>query len=661
MRVNKYFIRILILSVLSVVVFSCANMASPSGGDYDFDPPVVVKSTPAPNQLHVKNGKVEIIFDELVQIEKPMEKVIITPPQQTFPVIRAQSNKVIVDLKDTLKANTTYTIDFTDAIADNNEKNVLENFAISFSTGDFVDTLSISGRVLAADNLEPVSGMYVGIHSDLSDTAFTKLPFLRISRTNDLGTFTIKGVAPGKYKIYALNDLNRDYKYDNPSESIAFLETVLIPSTQEATRQDSIHNDITKKDTLVTVNYTRFLPDDIVLRSFTSDFKRQYLQKSERITDDAFSIFFGAPTEMPKIEPLNIKEDINSWSILEKTAGNDTLKYWITKPDIAQLDTISLKISYYKTDTLNIPQMTTDTLTLINRNRKAQLKQAEKKEAENKKKKNKKQEEDITYLSLNTDIGAAMDVYKKINLEFDYPILDLTKEQLRLQHKEDSIYTDLSFVLIQDTLNPRKYTVDYKWKDGDEYKFSVDSASIHAYNGLWNDKLDVPFKVKTYDQYGNLYINIHSLPENTFAFVELLDKSDKPVRQATVKDGGVLFMNLNPGTYYARITLDSNNMGKWQTGDFAKKRQPDLVYYYNKSFDIKANWDIEEDWNITELPLEKQKPLEITKNKPKDKDDKKRQMERRDAQQEKTRKQQEQKNRTTTSTGTYSSQTTLSN
>ena len=645
MRVNKYFIRILLFGFLSILAYSCANMASPSGGDYDFDPPVVVKSTPTPNQLHVKNGKIEIVFDELVQIEKPMEKIIITPPQQTFPVIRAQSNRVIVELKDTLKANTTYTIDFTDAIADNNEKNVLENFAISFSTGDVVDTLAISGKVLAAENLEPVSGMYVGIHSNLSDTAFTTLPFLRISRTNDLGAFTIKGVAPGEYKIYALNDLNRDYKYDNPSEAIAFLETVIVPSSAPATRQDSVFNKLFNKDTLVTVNYTRFLPDDIVLRSFTSNFKRQYLQKHERVTDDAISLYFGAPTEMPKIEPLNIKEGIDSWSILERSEGNDTLKFWITKPDIAQLDTISMKVSYYKTDSLNMPQMTVDTLSFINRNRKAQIKAAEKKAADNKKKKDKKKEEDITYLSINTDVAGAMDVYKKITIDFDYPILDLSKDQIHLQHKQDTLFTDIDYVLIQDSLNPRKYTIDYKWKEGNEYILVADSGSIHSYNGLWNDKLNVPFKVKTYDQYGNLFINLHSIPEGTPAFVQLLDKSDNPVRQAAVKDGGALFMNLNPGAYYARIILDKDGEGVWKTGEYKDGRQPDMVYYYSKSFDIKANWDVEEDWDIMELPIDKQKPLDITKNKPKGKDDKKRQMERRDAQREKSKKQQEQNNK----------------
>lgn len=613
-------------------------MASPSGGDYDFDPPKVVKSTPTPNQMQVKNGKVEIIFDELVQIEKPMEKVIITPPQKNFPIIRAQNNKVIVELKDTLLPNTTYTIDFTDAIADNNEKNPLENFALSFSTGDIVDSLAVSGKVLSADNLEPIPNMYVGIHSDLSDTAFTKKPFLRISRTNELGQFTIKGIAEGEYKIYALNDLNRDYKYDNPGEAIAFQKTLVIPRTEPATRQDSIYSEKLKKDTLVEVNYTRYLPDDIILRSFTSAFKRQYLQKHERLTDDALSIYFGAATPMPKIEALNIKEDITEWSILERSIGNDTLKYWITNPYIVEVDTLNLKVSYFKTDSLNIPQMTTDTLSFINRNKKSQQK-AKEKEKDNKKKK----KEETVFLTITSDINQAMDIYKDIKVQFDYPVIDLDKKKINIQQMVDSVYQNISYELKRDSLNPRQYAISHRWKPGEKYRLAIDSASIHSYNGLWNDKLETPFKVKTIDQYGNLYINIQSLPEGMPAFVELLDKSDKPIKYAEVKDKGALFMNLDPGTYYARIVLDTNGNGKWDTGEYNEGLEPEMVYYYPKNFEIKANWDIEEDWNINELPLDKQKPLDITKNKPKEQESRKRMMERRDAQRDKAREDQERK------------------
>lgn len=628
--VTKNMIRNILLTGSGIIVLSCASIGSPSGGDYDFDPPKILSSTPTPNQTFVKSGKVQILFDELVQIEKPMEKVIVTPPQRNFPVIRAQNNKVIVELKDTLIANTTYTIDFTDAIVDNNEKNALENFALSFSTGEVVDTLSISGKVLSADNLEPVSGIYVGIHSNLSDTAFTKLPFNRISRTNELGKFSIKGIAPGEYKVYALDDVNRDYKYDNPGEAIAFLDKVIVPSVEAAVRQDSIFNpkDLSF-DTIRTVNYTKFLPDDIMLRSFTSMFKRQYLQKHERLTENVISIYFGASGAMPKIEPIDIPMAITDWSVLEKTVGNDTLKYWITEKAIAEMDTLTLKVSYLMTDSLNQLKPVTDTLNFINRN---------KKKVKDDKKKDKDKEE-ITFLALTTDIAQVFDVYKDISIEFDYPVRDFEKSKIYLQHQVDSVYSNIDYSLETDSLNPRKYRLKNKWIPGAQYRFVVDSASFHSYTGLWNDKEEIPFKIKTLDQYGSLDINIDNLPDSMPAFVELLDKSDKAVYHATVKNGIASFIYLNPGIYYARIILDANGNGKWDTGEYSEMREPEMVNYYPKTFEIKAFWDIVEDWEIGQLPLDKQKPLDITKNKPKDDEKRKKMMERRDAQNERNNSQ----------------------
>lgn len=651
---NKRFLYIILSAfVLGIFMHSCANMASPQGGDYDFDPPVVLGSTPLPNQTQVKKGKIEIIFDELVQLEKPSEKVIITPPQQNIPIIRAQGNKVIVELKDTLLDNTTYTIDFTDAIKDNNEGNVLENFAISFSTGNTVDSLQISGRVLAADNLEPIAGMYVGIHSDLSDTAFTKKPFLRISRTNEQGIFSIKGIAEGRYKVYALNDLNRDYKYDNLGESIAFLDTIISPYTQQATRYDSIFSVNPKNikeilfDSLQSTEYTKYLPNDIVLRSFISPFKRQYLQKHERSVDNnSFSITFAAATELPTIEALDPNIDISDWTILERNITNDTLKYWITQKDINAMDTLRLKVSYIETDTLNMPQLKTDTLNFIDRTK-----------SKKKKEEKKKDKEEIEFLSIKTNINQVLDLKQKVNIEFDVPVKDFESENIRLQHFVDSVHTDIVFSFEQDSLNPRKFGITYDWQPGEHYQLSIDSATVFDYNDRWNNKIDIPFKIKNIDEYGNLFINIHSLVDSIPAFVELLDKSDNPVRKANVEDGGALFMNLNPGTYYARIIIDTNGNGKWDPGNYEKKIEPEMVYYYPKNFEIKANWDIEEDWNILSVPIEKQKPLDITKNKPKSEEAKRKLLERKEAQNQKRNNRQNNNNNRNNQGNTLNNQT----
>ena len=189
--------RLLYGMLLLTVIYSCANIGSPNGGPYDETPPKFVSSTPVPNQINYTGKKIEILFDELIQIEKPSENVIITPPQMELPVIRSAGKKAVIELKDTLKPNTTYTIDFTNSISDNNEKNVFENFSFAFSTGDIIDTLEVSGVLLNAENLEPMPGITIGLHNNLEDSAFVKLPFVRTSRTNDKGQFTIRNITPG--------------------------------------------------------------------------------------------------------------------------------------------------------------------------------------------------------------------------------------------------------------------------------------------------------------------------------------------------------------------------------------------------------------------------------------------------------------------------------
>lgn len=610
-----YFSVLITLSQL----FSCANMSSPSGGAYDFDPPKLMKANPSLNATHVNNSKIVLEFDENVIVNDPTEKVIITPPQTIPPQITAVNKKITVQLQDSLIPNTTYTIDFTDAVSDNNENNALENFSISFSTGDYVDSLAISGRVLQADNLETVKGMYVGLHSDLSDSAFTTTKFLRISRTNDKGEFTIKGVAPGEYKIYALDDKNRDFRYDNPSEAIAFLDDIIIPSFEETSRIDTVYvqkGDSNVIDTIKTVQFNKFIPDNIVLRSFSSNFKRQYLQKHERPQMNKLELFFGAPTEMPIMKPLNF-DGKKDWFVLEKNVTNDSITYWIKDKAIASMDTLSFEISYLKTDSLNQPVAFLDTLNFMDRN-------AGRKQNKNK---NKKEENDtINFLNLNTNLNSQWDTYRNITFEFNEPLVDSLEKVIVFEQLIDTIYSPTPFTLIVDSLNPRKYTLQHKWKYNEEFKISIDSAAVHSIYGLFNNKFEQKFKVKAEDQYAALAIHVYGI-DSVPSFIELLDSSDKPVRKAKVKDQVALFRDLNPGKYYMRIILDENDNGVWDTGDYSRKIQPEEVYYYNGSFDLKAYFEVEHDWTINKENMKDQKPMEIRKNKPQEKSEARKKLE----------------------------------
>ena len=608
---NKSAISRILYSISGLLFFcACANIAAPTGGLYDVDPPKVVKASPSFNATNNDKSKIEIIFDENVKIEKPMDKVIIAPPQQKFPVIKAQGRKVIVELEDELKPNTTYTIDFTDAIVDNNEGNVLENFALSFSTGEELDSMAVSGIVLSAENLEPAQGIYVGIHSNLNDTAFTNTPFERISRTNSSGIFTIKGVAEGEYKIYALRDLNRDYKYDNPQEEIAFLDSIIVPSSVQALRNDTIFKDSLTIDTIHEVKYTRFLPDNLLLRSFESGFQRQYLQKHERTVPYKLDLYFAAPTDAAQFSLLSPTSTSDKWFVKESNITNDSVSIWITDSLIYQADTVKLIVDYLRTDTLNNHVLNTDTLNFTFRESKRQVAAKDKKEDE---------EEPIIFLNIRHNIQSSHEIYNSLFLEFEQPIANFDSAEIKLQHEVDSVFTPIDYTLISDSLNARTYRLKYKWEPGEKYKLHIDSAAFVSEYGIYNNTFEQTFTVKNLEQYGNLLFILSGLPEGKAAYVELLDAQDKPFRKKPVKNNEALFLDLNPGKLYARLFIDENGDGEWTTGNYEKNRQPEMVFYNPKMYEIRAFTNHEESWDLDETPFYIQKPLEITKNKPEEK------------------------------------------
>ena len=605
--------RLLYGMLLLTVIYSCANIGSPNGGPYDETPPKFVSSTPVPNQINYTGKKIEILFDELIQIEKPSENVIITPPQMELPVIRSAGKKAVIELKDTLKPNTTYTIDFTNSISDNNEKNVFENFSFAFSTGDIIDTLEVSGVLLNAENLEPMPGITIGLHNNLEDSAFVKLPFVRTSRTNDKGQFTIRNITPGTYHIFALNDVNRDYKFDQPGEDIAFLDSVIVPSFELTTRQDTTWKDSLTIDTIRTVGYTRFFPDNIELRLFKEKFERQYMVKPERPDEKYFTLRFNTKLDtVPVPVPINFTPEDSTWYFVQQTEGGAAVNYWLADSTVWKQDTLQVQVSYPKSDSLNILRPQTDTVQLVLRRR----------PAEKQKKKKKDEPDPIVFLGMQVDAPGSMDLFDTISVTFNEPVLDINKDMFFLDQKVDTVWNTVDFDFFPDSTNSLNYFIRRPWKYGEEYRIEVDSAAIHSLYGKWNDFFTGEFKIKKEDEYGYLYLNINGV--DTTAFVELLSSGDAPVRKAKVKDGGVLFMDLKPDKYYARIVIDTNGNGVWDTGNYIEKRQPEEVYYSPKMYEIMQNWQVEETWNVNSTPLAKQKPLEITKNKPKEATKKKR-------------------------------------
>ena len=613
----------LFVLLLVIVAYSCANIGTPDGGPYDETPPKFMGGTPQLRAVNVKSQKFELEFDEFIKLEKPSEKVVISPPQLEQPEIKVVGKKVVGELLDTLKESTTYTIDFSDAIVDNNEGNPMGHFTYTFSTGASIDTMEVSGTVLEASNLEPIKGIQVGLHKDLADSAFTVRAFDRVSRTDSRGRFSIRGVAPGKYRIYALKDGNQNYLFDSKSEMIAFSDSIIIPSSMPSTRQDTLWKDSLTIDTIKTVNYTRYLPDDVMLRAFKEENTRQYFVKSQRDKLNHFILTFSAKADtLPTLKGLNFDE--RDAFIVETTPRNDSICYWIKDSLLYEMDTLAIQMDYLYTDTLDRLVPKTDTLYLANKLTREKREQLAKEEAEKKEKERKKQEkkgktvesEKTPFLEMKVDAPSSFDIYKNVLLTFEEPVAKIDTSAIHMEVKVDTLWNETPFFLREDSVVPRQYEILAEWEPEKEYRLTIDSAAITGLYGLHTNKVEQTMKVKKVDEYGTLLLNIVGAGKG--AIVELMDNAGKVVRQQAVNDQGMAdFYYLNPNTkYYIRLFIDRNGNGVWDTGNFENKVQPEEVYYFPKVWEMRANFEFEETWDIHAVPLDRQKLDEIKKQKP---------------------------------------------
>ena len=616
------------LYTMLLLLAACASMGTPDGGPYDETPPVLLTSTPRVNALNVKDNKIVLEFDEFIKLQNAYEKIVVSPPQLQQPEIKVNGKRIIAELFDTLKPSTTYTIDFNDAIVDNNEGNPLESFSFVFSTGDKVDTLGLSGTVLDASNLEPVKGILVGLHSDHSDSAFTKKPFDRISRTDSRGQFSMRGVAPGKYRIYALADANGNYRFDQKSEKIAYFDSLIVPYATPAWRNDTVWHDSITIDTIKRVAYTRLCPDDIVLRAFNEPLNQQYLAKNSREKHNIFKLYFAAPIDtLPLVKGFDF-ESADAF-VVEANATNDTLTYWLKDTLVYYRDTLTVEVTYPAPDSMGIYAPRSDTLRLVPRKSRAKILEEENKAFEENEKKFLKEaarNDDfdkenppkyippIPALNIESNGSMSMDVHRDFKLKFVEPIGSIDTASIHLYQVVDTVNQPIPYVFRQSPDNIREYIIYAEWRPEKEYKLEIDSAAFVGLYGSASNRFDQPLKFRSLDEYATLRLNIPGTGNK--AVVELLNNSDKPVATQRTENNRCTFFFVTPGNYYMRLFIDENGNGEWDTGNYENKQQAEKVYYYPRMLDLRAMFEYDQnDWNIN-MPAAKQKPLEITKQKP---------------------------------------------
>ncbi len=592
-------------------MYSCANIGNPSGGPIDKTPPIFMRSNPTPNAVNVKDRKIEIFFDEIVTLKDPSTKIIVSPAQTEMPRMSALGRKVTVELVDSLLPNTTYTIDFSNSIQDNNEGNAIDNFAFAFSTGSVIDSMRVSGYVLDSRTLEPMQSVVVGLQSNLADSAFHKEKLQRVALTNDRGQFTIRNVSPGSYHIFALKDLDRDYKFGNPTEDIAFLDSIIVPSIGSREAADTVYNDLNEIDTIMRATRPAYFPNDILLSMFNEDRKSQYLANNLRVDSTRISLTFAAASDtLPSLSIVGRNDVPDQWYTLERSQTNDTLTYWIRPPHLVSADTLMVATTYLRTDTTSNLSWGTDTLKFTFQRQKAK-----------KKKKNEETDslEQIRFMELHPLANGTQEVYAPLLLQTGTPIERYSREAFHLQRKLQNDTTfypaEIKSIALRDsTLSRRDLMLKVDWEPGAAYTLAVDSLAMTDIYGLQTKPLKVDFNVRKMEEYGNIVFNIPAVRDS--AIVELLDGTEKIVLRAPVKSHRAELLNLLPGKYYARLFIDRNGNGKYDTGNYDMHLQPEETVYYPGAINLKKNWDVEQTWDIYATPIDKQKSEAIKKNKP---------------------------------------------
>lgn len=632
-RPTLLLLTLLMLASTCWLLVSCASPGTPDGGLFDEEPPYVVRATPSMGATQATSKKVRIYFNEYIKLDNPNEKVTISPAQMEAPVVMAEGKHIRIDLKDTLQANTTYTIDFSDAISDNNEGNPMGLFTYSFSTGDVIDTMEVSGIVLDASNLEPVKGMLVGLYAcedTLPDSIFRTKPLQRVGRTNGSGRFSIKGVKDGRYRAFGLKDMDGDYRFSQKSEMIAFDTTAFTTSNRPDLRPDTIWRDTTTIEKIQMVPYIHYYPDNLVLLAFLEDGQDRHLLKMERKTPEQFTLFFTAPCDsMPIIEGLNFDA---SKLYAQPNENKDTITYWIPDTTIAYNDTLRFNLSYLDTDSLHQLVMRTDSMlelvakqthTRLEHERQKKIKEWEK-EHEKKLKRakgvpvNEVNPHLVEYMTAQVRPSGSIDPNQSITLTFGEPLMHIDTTRIIFQEKIDSNYVDRPYLLLPDETDPRRLIFYAEWEPKTRYRIQADSLTFQGILGHYASSIKNEFNVKGLNEYGAIFLKLNNLnlKEGETAYVELLNRSDKPVMKQMVEKDRADFFYLKPGSYYMRLLIDRDGDGEWTSGDYDKQLQPEEVFYFPQAINLRAQFEVEQAWDVRGIERSMQKPKAITKQKP---------------------------------------------
>jgi hypothetical protein len=586
-------IPVLFVAVLAwiVIISSCANPGMPIGGAKDTIPPELVKTDPVYKSLNFKGDNVKLTFNEYIATEDISEALVISPPMIKKPIIRTKSKTLIIEFNEDLKDSTTYSLDFKNSVADNNEKNELENFRFSFSTGNVFDSLRVAGRLMNAFNLEPIDKGLVLLHKNLHDSAVYSVRPDYISRTNKEGIFMIDNIAPGKYHLFSLLDGNSNLLYDEGAEEMAFEDSLIIPSAKFVEKVDTLATDL---DTIIIMGHTDFYPAPVYLHQFTENIFDQYLKTSTRDTRYKCTFVFNESVK-DSFQINLIENNATNWYQIEENENVDSLIVWIADTTVAKMDTLLMEVCYLQLDSLSRIYLQKDTVTM-NFSDKVDERSKKKKKSDD----DKEKPEPVVQFNWQTNISnSIVELNENVELTAPEPIFTFDSTKIILYLAEDSLKKPLKFIFERDTAEYRRYNILFKWEPEVNYTLEIDSAASTNIFGITSRKMITKFSGRSEDFYGTVTLKFTSVEMPII--VQLLTNSadEKVVVEKTIdKNGSVLFDFLKPEKYKIKVIYDKNGNGKWDTGSYQDKVQPERVSYINEVIKVRSNWEKEYSWDL---------------------------------------------------------------
>lgn len=552
MRGNRYHIGVVV--VFAILLAGCAKIVTPTGGPKDTTPPKVVKVEPADGTVRFQSKHIRIWFDEYVTTNNPTENVLVSPPLGESPEYTVKGKSVVIKLKDTLRPNTTYNMVFSDAIKDFHEGNALNYFHYSFSTGDSLDDYMVRGVILDAKTLAPAKDFYVLLYHDGADSLpLTTLPDY-VSKSLADGSFLLKNIAPGDYKIFALKDVNSNFLFDLPNEEIAFQEELVTAvRALPDTAADSL------KAELPVVALLAFAGEDTVQVLARYDNPAAGVYKfpyKHRFVD-----FTATPLDrsLDYFEQINATRDTVTWYL--RAPLKDTVQY-IFDAD-GHIDTV--RIVPFKE------------------------KQQSGGRARGQQQAGPKQ---------SVGFANAGEYHKPLTLTFAYPVrpTDTFSVWVYSQQKDRKDTVVYHYVVPDTFVMQLPLPMDVTEKKS--YSVMIPDSVFFGYNGLTNDTLRTQFTTKSEKDYGTL-IMTYQLPDDGKQYVATLWSNDKILQEDILTASETItYPFLNPGPFRVSVFCDENRNGRWDPGDYRKKRQPETMYNFPTTINIRAFWDSEETFTI---------------------------------------------------------------